>query len=133
MTSRLTFNFGLRWDYFGVVGEKDNLFYQLDPTSATNVSPTNQLYDKDYNNFAPRLAFAYDVTGKGKTVIRAGWGIFYDAFAQDIFLGHAPYNCAFCPGPAYTGVGSGSDWFCGSCRRRDQLHYASLFRLLGLE
>ena len=66
MTSRLTFNFGIRWDYFGVVGEKDNLFYQLDPTAATNVSPTNQLYDKDYNNFAPRLAFAYDVTGKGR-------------------------------------------------------------------
>jgi hypothetical protein len=31
--------------------------------------------------------------------------LFYDAFAQDIFLGHAPYNCAFCPGPAYTGIG----------------------------
>ena len=88
-----------------MVGEKDKLFYQLDPTSATNVSPTNQLYNKDYNNFAPRLAFAYDVTGKGKTVIRAGWGIFYDAFAQDIFMGHAPFNCAFCPGPAFTGEG----------------------------
>ncbi|MBZ5719307.1 MAG: carboxypeptidase regulatory-like domain-containing protein [Acidobacteriia bacterium] len=105
MNSRLTFNFGVRWDYFGVVGEKNNLFYRLDPAAAFNVSPTNQLYDKDYNNFAPRLAFAYDVTGKGRTVVRGGWGLFYDAFAQDIFLGHVPYNCAFCPGPAYIGVG----------------------------
>ncbi len=32
--------------------------------------------------------------------------MFYDAFSQDIFLGHAPYNCTFCPGPAYTGVGA---------------------------
>ena len=32
-------------------------------------------------------------------MIRGGWGLFYDAFAQDIFLGHVPYNCAFCPGP----------------------------------
>jgi len=105
VSSRLTLNFGLRWDYFGVVGEKDHLFYQLDPSTATNVTPTRQLYDKDYNNFAPRLAFAYDLTGKGRTVIRGGWGVFYDAFAQDIFLGHIPYNCAFCPGPALTGEG----------------------------
>ena len=38
-------------------------------------------------------------------MIRGGWGLFYDAFSQDIFLGHIPYNCAFCPGPAYTGIG----------------------------
>ena len=28
---RLTLNLGIRWDYFGVPGEKDNLFYQLSP------------------------------------------------------------------------------------------------------
>ena len=38
-------------------------------------------------------------------MIRAGWGLFYDAFAQDIFLGHGPWNCVFCPGPAYPGIG----------------------------
>jgi hypothetical protein len=106
-TSRLTVNYGMRWDYFGVVGEKNNLFYRFDPTSG-NVVPAGQLYDKDLNNFAPRIGFAYDVTGKGRTVVRGGWGLFYDAFAQDIFLGHAPYNCAFCPGPAYTGFGPGA-------------------------
>ena len=104
-TPRLTVNFGLRWDYFGVVGEKDDLFYRLDPSAASNITPTGQLYDKDYNNFAPRFGFSYDVTGKGRTVIRGGWGLFYDAFAQDIFLGHVPYNCAYCPGPALTGEG----------------------------
>jgi hypothetical protein len=104
-TPRLTVNYGMRWDYFGVVGEKNHLFYQFDPSSATDLSPTNQLYNKDYNNFAPRIGLAYDFSGKGRTVVRAGWGLFYDAFAQDIFLGHVPYNCAFCPGPAYTGIG----------------------------
>ncbi len=101
-TPRLTINYGIRWDYFGVVGEKNNLFYRFDPATPSGLDPAGQLYDKDYNNFAPRIGLAYDLTGKGRTVIRAGWGIFYDAFAQDIFLGHAPYNCAFCPGPAYT-------------------------------
>jgi hypothetical protein len=104
-TPRLTLNYGLRWDYFGVVGEKNNLFYQLDPNSPSDLSPTSQLYNKDHNNFAPRFGFAYDIGGKGRTVVRGGWGLFYDAFAQDIFLGHAPYNCAFCPGPAFTGIG----------------------------
>jgi hypothetical protein len=69
--------------------------------------PSN-LYEPDYNNFAPRLAFAYDLTGSGKTVVRGGWGIFYDAFSQDMFIGHIPFNCtAFCPGPAYPTSGPG--------------------------
>jgi hypothetical protein len=105
--SRLTLTYGLRWDYFGVVGEKNNLFYRFDPTS-DSVVPAGQLYNKDPNNFAPRVGFAYDLGAKGNTVVRAGWGLFYDAFAQDIFLGHVPYNCAFCPGPAYTGYGPGA-------------------------
>jgi hypothetical protein len=103
---RLTINYGMRWDYFGVPSERSNLFYGFDPTvEGGGLNNVGQLYDKDYNNFAPRFGFAYDVTGKGRTVIRGGWGLFYDAFAQDIFVGHAPYNCAFCPGAAYTGVG----------------------------
>jgi len=103
-TSRLTMNLGLRWDYFGVVHEKDGLFYRFDTTAGEEV-PAGQLYGKDLNNFAPRVSFAYDLTGKGTTVIRGGWGVFYDAFAQDIFLGHFPWNCFFCPGPAYSGIG----------------------------
>ncbi len=106
-TSRLTLNYGVRWDYFGVAGEKNGLMYTVGDLSTGGYNvPTSQLYDKDLNNFAPRLALAYDVTGKGKTVIRAGWGLFYDAFSQDIFLGHLPWNCVFCPGPAYPGLGS---------------------------
>ena len=99
-TSRLTLNYGVRWDYFGVTGEKNGLMYTFNPANGGSNDQTNQLYDKDFNNFAPRIAFAYDVTGKGKTVIRGGWGLFYDAFSQDMFLGHLPWNCVFCPGPA---------------------------------
>jgi hypothetical protein len=111
MTPRFTVNYGLRWDYFGVVHEKNNLFYEMTPANGgTEVqigSPggPSGLYNPDYHGFAPRIGVAYDVTGKGETVVRAGWGLFYDAFSQDIFLGHIPYNCVFCPGPAYAGVG----------------------------
>ena len=72
-TSRLTLNFGIRWDYFGVAGEKNNLFYQLLPADGGTLvqvgSPggPSSLYNPDYNNFAPRFGFAYDVGGKGVT------------------------------------------------------------------
>jgi hypothetical protein len=104
-SSRLTLNYGVRWDYFGVTGGKSGEFYTVDYANGGSNVPTSQLYGKDLNNFAPRVALAYDVTGQGRTVVRAGWGLFYDAFSQDIFLGHLPWNCVFCPGPAYPGLG----------------------------
>ncbi len=114
ITPRLTLNYGLRWDYFGVVSEKNNLF-----SNATSANPTTgtlvltqvgqqglgNLYQPDHRNFSPRVSAAWDATGKGTTVVRAGWGIFYDAFSQDMFLGHLPYPPFYDPGPAYNPVG----------------------------
>src|SRR5208283_5621668 len=56
-------------------------------------------------DFAPRVSVAWDTTGKGKTVVRAGYGLFFDAFSQDMVLGHLPYPPYFDPGPAYNPVG----------------------------
>ena len=114
VTQRLTLNYGLRWDYFGVVSEKNNLFSNATAFDAVNQTFTlsqvgqpglSRLYEPDYNNFAPRLSAAWDVSGHGKTVVRAGWGLFYDAFSQDTFLGHLPYPPFYDPGPAYNPVG----------------------------
>ncbi|MGC2323539.1 MAG: TonB-dependent receptor, partial [Terriglobales bacterium] len=109
LTRRLTLNYGLRWDYFGVIHEEHNRFSifdvatgQLEQVGSPGLSG---LYPKDLNNFSPRAGIAYDLTGAGKTVLRAGAGIYYDAFSQDFFLGQAPYNCSFCPGAAYNAVG----------------------------
>jgi carboxypeptidase family protein/TonB-dependent receptor-like protein len=116
VTSRLTLNYGFRYDYFGVVGEKNNLL-----SNVTSVSPSpgdgtftltqvgqpglSSLYNPDKKDFAPRVSAAWDVTGKGKTVIRAGFGMFFDAFSQDMVLGHLPYAPFFDPGPAYNNFG----------------------------
>src|SRR5262249_17953254 len=62
-----------------------------------------RLYEPDYNNWGPRVSVAWDVTGKGRTVLRAGYGGFYDALSQDMFLGHLPWNSVFDPGSAYSG------------------------------
>ncbi len=105
LSSRFTVNLGLRYDYFGVVQEKHGMFNRVDPATGnvTNVGQ-GQLYNPDYNNWAPRVSVAWDVTGKGKTVVRAGYGIFYDAISQDMFLGHIPFSSSFDPGAAYSGL-----------------------------
>jgi hypothetical protein len=115
-SSRVTVNYGLRWDYAGVVGEKNNLLSNITSMSpATGVGTftltqvgqpgLSGLYNPIHTNFAPRVGVAWDTTGKGKTVVRAGYGVFFDAFSQDMVMGHLPYPPYFDPGPAYNPVG----------------------------
>jgi outer membrane receptor protein involved in Fe transport len=104
----VTLNAGLRWDYFGIFHEKNDLLSNFYPTEGLVQVGTpgfRNLYQPDYRNFAPRLSVAWDVRGRGRSVVRAGWGIFYDAFSQDIFLDHLPFPTSYGPGPAYNGVG----------------------------
>jgi hypothetical protein len=116
ITPRLTLNYGMRWDYFGVIGEKNNLMSNItsvSPATGTGTFTLTQvgqpglssLYNPDRKNFAPRASLAWDVTGRGKTVVRAGYGIFFDSFSQDMALGHLPYAPFFDPGPAYNNIG----------------------------
>jgi len=118
MTRKLSINAGLRWDYFGVIYEDGNRFSLFVPTtdSLTLVNQAggpSRLYPQDLNNFAPRLSLAYDVFGTGRTVFRAGWGLYYDAFSRDFFIGHFPFN-TFNPGPAYNGIGASAITAAGS-------------------
>lgn len=104
---RLTLNLGLRYDYNGVIAEERDRLSNFDPQLGLVLVGTNgldRLYARDLNNFSPRIGFAWDLDGKGKTVVRGGWGFFYDAFSQDFFVGQLPFN-TFNPGPAYNPVG----------------------------
>jgi len=108
-THRLTFNYGLRWDYFGVVTEKNNNFsiFNISTASIQQVGTPglSQLYPSNYRNFSPRLSVAYDLSGSGKSVVRAGWSLAYDSFSQDYFLDQSVFNSAPL-GPAYNDIGS---------------------------
>ena len=105
-TRRFTLNLGVRWDYFGVIHETKNRLSVYDP--AKGLVKRDPLYDKDFNNFSPRVSFAWDVTGKGKTVVRAGFGVFYDVFSQDAFTGQIFEN-SFNAGLAYNPIPPDSD------------------------
>ncbi|MGB9334425.1 MAG: TonB-dependent receptor [Candidatus Acidiferrales bacterium] len=106
LTNRVTINAGLRWDYFGVIHDTNGLLSAYDPTQSTfGIVFRNPLYNKDFNNFAPRFSVAWDALGKGKTVVRAGIGVFYDDFSQDAFIGQI-YENTFNAGVAYNPAGA---------------------------
>jgi hypothetical protein len=88
VTRHLTVNLGLRYEYAGPLSEKSDLISNFIPSQGlVQVGHgLDTLYDKDWNNFAPRVGFAYDLFGRGKTVIRGAYGLFYDSPSQDFFL-----------------------------------------------
>lgn len=57
------------------------------------------IYATDKNNVMPRLGFSWDLGGKGTTVIRGGWGIYYDQALIGIFLQNAFVNPPFVSDP----------------------------------
>jgi outer membrane receptor protein involved in Fe transport len=69
---KLTLNLGLRWD--------------------------DETFSADNNNISPRLGFAYDPTGEGKTVIRGGFGTFYQNTPFEVvqaFRTNLPFSSSF--------------------------------------
>jgi outer membrane receptor protein involved in Fe transport len=119
VSDRLKLNLGLRYEYFGPQKKSDpkydsNFYYADESCSVnqedvpgllqciangralpTNESPIGALWKSDWNNFAPRVGFAWDVFGTGKTSVRGGYGLGYERN-----FGNVTYNVLFNP-PKY--------------------------------
>jgi len=116
---RVKLNLGMRYEYFGPQTKSDpkydSNFYWGDPNlnietatpqqiidavrtgsaQPSNTSPVGGLWNPDKNNFAPRLGFAWDVFGDGRTAVRGGYGMAYERN-----FGNVTYNVLFNP-PLY--------------------------------
>ena len=127
VNSKLSFNVGLRWDWFGLPVEKNGRFTNFDFDRVTDpnnilpgfIAPSNAtetgfaaidrsldtiaradskhtLNGNDLNNFAPRLGFAFSPFKSGSTVIRGGYGVFFDrpsaAFINTIYTNYPFFN-----------------------------------------
>jgi len=108
---RLTINAGLRWEYYGVqhnanqsldsnfvLGTGPTIFDQVRNGSVQLAKNGGVFWKPDYHNFGPRVGFAWDVRGNGKTALRAGYGISYERN-----FGNVTYNTIQNP-PAYAVV-----------------------------
>jgi len=111
----LTLNYGLRYELNTVLHEAHGRLSSwwpqkyttfLDPTDpniqsnltaleASGVVTQNGVggvYDGDHNNFAPRIGLSWDPFGNGQTVLRAGYGVFYETI-----IGNIPGNVMLNP------------------------------------
>lgn len=99
-----TFNYGLRYQFNGVPYEINNNISNLYVDASGPAPFTFQLagpgtgrllYNNDFSNIEPRLGLAWDPFKKGKTSIRAGFGIFHDRLYGNLFgnlRGNPPFT-----------------------------------------
>jgi hypothetical protein len=85
VSSRLTLNLGVRYDVYNYIGvdrlPNNRAYLALKAVG----SPYGQLPKIDKNNWQPRLGMAWDVSGTGKDVVRASYGIYYTQGLQQVF------------------------------------------------
>lgn len=110
LTPRLTLNAGVRWDIVSGYNSEDGQLMTLQPGEQSTVFPLatpGLLFAGDkgvpadvigtrWNDIAPRVGIAWDVFGKGKTSLRAGFGTFYVPMTEGISLNRQTLIQPFC-------------------------------------
>ena len=104
----LTLNLGLRWDRYGAPYEHNGNLAQLinfnclssatiplqQCLANTRSGPVKRMWNTRNGDFGPRVGFAWDIFGNGRTALRGSYGIFYDRI-QDMIWSNASWNPPF--------------------------------------
>jgi hypothetical protein len=110
LTHRVTVNAGIRWDVVSGYHSEDGQLMTLQPGKQSTVFPLatpGLLFAGDKgvpadvigtrrNDVAPRLGIAWDIFGKGKTSLRAGFGTFFVPMTEGISLNRQTLIQPFC-------------------------------------
>ena len=117
VSRKFTLNLGLRWDKdFNLIGGADQgasrTYQELkaigDPHAAS-------LPQDDNKDFSPRVGLAYDLTGKGKHILRAGYGFYFGQTFENIPLFMLQQANATIFNTTFAIVGNGPGQACSSC------------------
>ena len=91
VTRKLTLNLGLRWEYdtdATATGSSydacPNLIQQPTQPCVWMRNVLNENHSPDKKDFGPRVGFAYDPFGHGRTVVRGGFGVYYDRIILEV-------------------------------------------------
>src|SRR6266850_2015065 len=106
--SNLKLNLGLRWEVDDVLGQASNLHPCSSLTTPDNTCDfvaniLGKHPGRDYKQFGPRVGFVWDPLKRGETVVRGGYGIYYDRVVTEVPLLEALLNGRILPLSAFTG------------------------------
>ncbi|MGD0734680.1 MAG: TonB-dependent receptor [Terracidiphilus sp.] len=104
VSKRLSLDVGLRYDYEGPVHSQEPNLSVFDPNSATGLAVVGQgvpnLWNKFWGGASPRAGFSYQVDSSAKTVLRGGFGLYYDSiYMKSVLQNNGAQNISvFGPG-----------------------------------